>query len=335
MIADKWMELRQKRGPPSAEDQERWERFYETLPGKMGGIEDWQFEADREFHKTGNKRSSKAEQEETKEKIRVAQDAFEESYGNDFVASEGLVDYQSKTELNSEAQQMAAAWQNATTQHDINMTSEWDNQPVILSTLRHTKRITPSHDIATFASHDGDDVLAILNDPSTFATPDDLTTSLADTAGASVDDLFPDAAHPIAPFSAHTNDTYDFAASATVAPTSPSSTLRRLTTPGADFSDPIAWLQDWERALTHYADDVWDPASFPWVQEAREAISQVVAGAEVKSGESALIDNTGVEAREKALRRLRMIVGHVRMAQEAGLGSGSTKMSMYAVPDAT
>jgi len=334
MIADKWMELRQKRGPPSAEDQERWELFYKTLPSSMGGIEKWQFEADREFHETGKKPSSKAEQGETKEKIRVAQDAVGESSGKNFVASEGLVDYTSKTELNSETQHLEAAWQNATTQHDINMASEWDNQPAILSTLRQYKRITPSHDIANFASHDGDDVLAILNDPFTFNSPDDVTTSLADTATPSVDDLFPDANHPITSFSAQPNDAYDFAATAASESTSPSSTLRRLTTPGADLSDPVAWLQGWERALTNYADEVWDPASFPWVQEAREAISQVVAIEEVKIGEGEVTQNPGSVAREKALKRLRMIVGHVRVAQEAGDGRGSTKMSMYAIPGA-
>jgi len=335
MIADKWMELRQKRGPPSAEDQERWERFYNTLPSKMGGIEKWQFEADRDFHETGKKPSSKAEQEETKEKIRVAQEAFGKNSGNNVAESDEAGNRQSNTELNSQTQHLEAAWQNATSRHDVNVTSGWDNQPANIPTISHHPTTAPSHDIATFASRDGDDVLAILDDPFTFTSTDDLTSSLADTATPSADDLFPDAAHPVAPFSAQSNDAHDFTATATVAPTSPSSTLRRLTTPGADLSDPVAWLQDWERALTNYADDVWDPASFPWVQEAREAISQVVAGAEVKSGEVAVIDNAGAEAREKALRRLRMIVGHVRMAQGAGDGSGSTKMSMYAIPGAT
>jgi len=322
MIADKWMELRQKRGPPSAEDQERWELFYKTLPSKMGGIEKWQFEADREFHETGKKPSSKAAQEETKEKIRAAQEAFGESSENDFVAYEGSVHRQSKTKLKSEAQQMAAAWKNAISQHDINMTSEWDNQPAIISTKSHHNTTIPSHDIPAFASHDGDDVLAILKDPSSVTSTDILTTSLADTATPSADDLFPDAAHPVAPFSAQSNDAHDSAA----LPTSPSSTLRRLTLPGADLSDPVVWLQDWERALTNYTDDVWDPASVPWVQEAREAIGEVAASEEQKGGDRV----AGNEAREKALRRLRMLVGHVRIAE-----GGSTKMSMYAVPDAT
>ena len=210
------------------------------------------------------------------------------------------------------------------------MTSEWDNQPANISTISYHPTTAPSHDIAAFAYHDGDDVLAILNDPSTFTSPDDLATSFADTAAPSVDDLFPDTAHPVAPFSAHPNEAHDFAATAAPESTSPSSTLRRLTTPGADLSDPAAWLRDWERALTHYADDVWDPASFPWVQEAREAIVQVVASEELKSGEGAVIDNAGAEAREKALRRLRMLVGHVRIAD-----SGNTKMSMYANPGAS
>jgi len=264
-------------------------------------------------------------------------------------------------QLSGTTSRMDDAWQNATSQHDINMTSEWDfdawhhtlrhekpEEPANDAPSSHHNIITPSHDISIFSSHDGDDVLAILNDPSTFTSPDDLTTSLTDTATTSVDDLFPDASLPLAPFSAHPNDAHDFAATTRTAP--PSSTLvstsrttntsatnsdlDRLTMPGADLADPTAWLHDWERALTHYADDVWDPASFPWVQEAREAIGQAVRAEEQKRG-SGVVDNAGDEAREKALRRLRMLVGHIKIGGGGSEGGNEiTKMSMYAIPGA-
>jgi len=332
-VATRWMELRRKRGPASAEDQERWEFFINTLPSGVGGIEKWEFDKDQKAQervaKKGKRPVNLAQDEERKGMVGVLSQALGNIMGNGAADPKETEKLQEMTELDIRSQQMTAAWQNATSRHDINVTSEWDNQSANIPTISHHSTTAPSHDIATFASHDGDDVLAILNDPSSFTSTDDLTISIADTATPSADDLSPDAAPPVALFSTQSNDAHDFAATAAPESTSPSSTLRRLTTPGADLSDPVAWLQDWERALTHYTDDVWDPASFPWVQEAREAIVQVVASEEVKSGDGAVIDNAGAEAREKALGRLRMIVGHVRIAD-----SGSTKMSMYAIPGA-
>lgn len=187
----------------------------------------------------------------------------------------------------------------------------------------HIWATAPQGDVAAATASDGADVLALLDDPAMLTSAADHDTELADSADVSADDLFPQARvastdpQVFRPrFVSPPLQRPHLSTSSATTTTDTANLLPTLhTSPGADFADKTLWLRDWARVLTSYADDVWDPASFPWVQEAREVMQEVNALHDGHGGEEG---KQGDEARERALRRLRMTLAHVRVPEEVG-----------------
>lgn len=68
------------------------------------------------------------------------------------------------------------------------------------------------------------------------------------------------------------------------------------------YADDDVFLSEWREVMERYTDDVWDPASRPWLQEAREEMKRL----------NKSTSEADDEARAQAVRRLRGLLGHVR-----------------------
>lgn len=152
-----------------------------------------------------------------------------------------------------------------------------------------------------------------------FYAQQDLQTELDDAKDVSADDLFPGSSSGFTDTSTTTSSGDAAISTRTVHGGTNLDTLRNPTydfLPEAGFQDEEAtWLHDWERVLTSYTDDVWDPSSFPWVVEAREMLQ------EVKEERKEVSIGSMGGGRARALERLRMVVGHIRLPDGSGLGS--------------
>lgn len=169
-------------------------------------------------------------------------------------------------------------------------------------------------DVVALLSLDDDDVVVmggqgVVEQRKPFYAQQDLQTELDDAKDVSADDLFPGFVSGFAE-SSMTSSGDAATSTRTVHGGANSDALRNPTydfLPDTGFQDEAAWLHDWERVLTSYTDDVWDPSSFPWVVEAREMLREVK---EEQKEDNTRSMNGG---RARALERLRMVVGHIRM----------------------
>lgn len=190
-------------------------------------------------------------------------------------------------------------------------------RPLANPVLHHTitdalAQPIPGHDVPSFAATDGAAVLSILSDHTSLEQEEDAALALpSDTTEPSAADLF-----TIAPsaLSAATALRATLPPPPTHHPPSPSHPLNFnpsdavMAELGLGVQSGLEgemWLKHWERVLTSYADDVWDPESFPWVERAREELGVVRKGE--RGGDA------GEEGRERALRRLRATLGHIRL----------------------
>jgi len=165
----------------------------------------------------------------------------------------------------------------------------------------HMAKARDGSDVVALLSADEDD---IMQHHKPFYADGDLQVEIEDAKDVDASDLFPGFPPTTQSQPGNKNDitepdvlhnpTYNFLPLANI----------------QDSPDQELWLLDWERVLTSYADDVWDPSSFPWVLEAREAIQEVKENSS-KSGAKMSED------RERALERLSMVVGHIKVPDAA------------------
>jgi len=255
-------------------------------------------------------------------------DSFLADDGRDGMSSLAPTDL-STEEMRAEMQELHESWHRGWSRHPGDIERDGN----VISNGRGSVEVG---DVSVVQTRDGSEVIALLgldDDDGEmgmggeYYKEEDLHGEIDDARDVDAEDLFPLASstthpHEAGNINANTrpgtnaglpgtdisyNPTYNFLPFATSQDTS--------------LQDQDLWFRDWERVLTSYADDVWDPSSFPWVKEARESIQQV------KETQNTSEENAN-RGRERALERLRMIVAHIKVPdalvgrQRGGGGGG-------------
>lgn len=251
----------------------------------------------------------------------------------------------SHEQMQAEMQKLHESWHRGWSRHpgDIERGS---GSGSVIDEVDDGRKVAGNGDVSVMQARDGNDVVALLGVDDDdddgmsmgmgmggqqrtggFYKEEDLQIEIDDAKDVDASDLFP-SVHPH-PYSQAGDDTNATRNAATNTSTLTDPNLRTnptynflplaLTTSTSTSQNTQAlneelWFRDWERVLTSYADDVWDPSSFPWVVEARESLQQVKESSNV-------VDEKVKGGRERALERLRMVVGHIRVP-DALVGGG-------------
>ena len=178
---------------------------------------------------------------------------------------------------------------------------KWD---VRLKELEMENSRTGLDQNAHLSAQDGADVIALLNEPGVLVTDDDFERETSDAPDVNADDLFGDANHPC-------DETFHYLEGSLrkSLPEPPMhgqvSRDNPLNLAPEEYDDDNEFLASWKVVLDRYTDDVWDDASRPWIQEAREEMKNI------GQSERPLEQREQDDERSTTVRRLRQILGHV------------------------